>query len=131
MRNRANEKKVKAVPVGIGILVFLLSAVSHRLGEEIAVEEIKSGAYLEKMKPISAVDWIAPDSAPTVVVYGTHDRIQPFQASLRLKAALEENGVNHQYFECPPLRPRLAKRQYRLQAVDGNDGSVISTNICR
>ena len=101
MRNRANEKKVKAVPVGIGILVFLLSAVSHRLGEEIAVEEIKSGAYLEKMKPISAVDWIAPDSAPTVVVYGTHDRIQPFQASLRLKAALEENGVDLQYFECP------------------------------
>lgn len=71
------------------------------LGKTITVEEIKSGAYLEKMKPISAVDWIAPDSAPTVVVYGTHDRIQPFQASLRLKAALEENGVDHQYFECP------------------------------
>ena len=71
------------------------------LGEEITVEEIKSGAYLEKMKPISAVDWIAPDSAPTVVAYGTHDRVQPFRASLRLKAALEENGVDHQYFECP------------------------------
>lgn len=69
-------------------------------GAEITAEEIKSGAYLEKVKPISAVDWITPDSAPTVVAYGTHDRIQPFKASLRLKAALEENGVDHQYFEC-------------------------------
>lgn len=70
-------------------------------GEEITVEEIKSGSYLEKMKPISAVDWITPDSVPTVVAYGAHDRVQPFKASLRLKAALEENGVDYQYFECP------------------------------
>ena len=69
-------------------------------GAEITAEEIKCGSYLEKVKPISAVDWITPDSAPTVVAYGTHDRIQPFKASLRLKAALEENGVDHQYFEC-------------------------------
>ena len=70
-------------------------------GEEITVEEIKSGSYLEKMKPISAVDWITSDSVPTVVAYGAHDRVQPFKASLRLKAALEENGVDYQYFECP------------------------------
>lgn len=70
-------------------------------GEEITVEEIKSGSYLEKMKPISAMDWITPDSAPTVVAYGARDRVQPFKASLRLKAALEENGVDYQYFECP------------------------------
>ncbi len=70
-------------------------------GAEITVEEIKSGAYLEKMKPISAVDWITPESAPTVVAYGARDRVQPFKASLRLKAALEGNGVDYQYFECP------------------------------
>ena len=69
-------------------------------GEKITVEEVKSGAYLEKIKPISAVDWITPDAVPTVVAYGTHDRVQPFKASLRLKAALEENGVDYQYFEC-------------------------------
>lgn len=69
------------------------------LGEEITVDEIKNGAYLEKMKPISAVNWITPDSVPTVVAYGAHDRIQPFRASLRLKSALEENGVDHRYFE--------------------------------
>lgn len=36
---------------------------------------------------------------PTVVAYGTYDRVQPFKASLRLKAALEENGVDFQHFE--------------------------------
>ena len=51
---------------------------SAMLGEVVSVEEIKDGSYIEKMKPISAVAWITPDSAPTVVAYGTCDRIQPF-----------------------------------------------------
>lgn len=74
---------------------------SAMLGEVITVDELKDGSYVEKMKSISAVDWITPDSPPTVVAYGTHDRIQPFKASLRLKAALEENGVDHVYLELP------------------------------
>ena len=74
---------------------------SAMLGEEITVEELKDGSYIERMKPISAAAWITPDSPPTVVAYGTHDRVQPFKASLRLKEALEENGVDHVYLELP------------------------------
>lgn len=74
---------------------------SAMLGEMIQVEEIKDGTYIERMKPISAASWITPAAPPTVVAYGTHDRVQPFKASLRLKAALEENGVDHRYFEMP------------------------------
>ena len=74
---------------------------SAMLGEMLSAEEIKDGSYIEKMTPISAVDWITTDAPPTVVAYGTHDRVQPFKASLRLKAALEENGVDFQYFEMP------------------------------
>ena len=70
-------------------------------GVEITPEEIADGSYLEKMKPIAAASWITPDSPPTVVAYGTHDKMQPFLASLRLKTALEENGVDFQYFELP------------------------------
>ncbi|MDO4345683.1 MAG: alpha/beta hydrolase [Eubacteriales bacterium] len=70
------------------------------LGEKLTAEEIKSGAYIEKMKPISAAAWITPDAPPTVAAYGAHDRVQPFKASLRLKTALEENGIDHQYFVC-------------------------------
>lgn len=71
------------------------------LGETLSVEEIKDGSYLEKMHPISAAEWITAEAPPTVVAYGTYDRVQPFKASLRLKAALEENGVDFQYFEMP------------------------------
>ena len=63
--------------------------------------EIRDDSYLEKMNPISAAEWITPEAPPTVVAYGTHDRVQPFKASLRLKAALEENGVDFKYFEMP------------------------------
>ena len=66
---------------------------------EITPEEIKSGNYQEKVKPISAASWITPDAPPTVVAYGAYDRIQPFKASLRLRAALEANGVDYVYLE--------------------------------
>lgn len=68
-------------------------------GVEITPKEMADGSYLKKMKPIAAVSWITPDSPPTVVAYGTCDKVQPFQASLRLKTALEENGVDFKYFE--------------------------------
>lgn len=70
-------------------------------GVEITPEEIADGSYLEKMKPIVAASWITPDSPATVVAYGTCDKVQPFLASLRLKTALEENGIDYQYFELP------------------------------
>ena len=68
-------------------------------GTEITPEEVADGTYLEKVKPISAADWVTAESPATVVAYGTHDKVQPFLASLRLKSALEENGVDHEYFE--------------------------------
>ena len=70
-------------------------------GTEISADELYDGSYLEKMKPIAAAEWVTPDAPPTVVAYGTHDRMQPFLASLRLKTALTENGVDFQYFELP------------------------------
>ena len=70
-------------------------------GVEITPEEIRDGSYLEKVKPISASMWVDESSAPSVVAYGTHDKVQPYLASLRLKTALEENGVDFRYFELP------------------------------
>lgn len=68
-------------------------------GTEITPEEVANGSYLEKVKPISAADWITENAPATVVAYGTHDKMQPFLASLRLKSALEENNVDFKYFE--------------------------------
>lgn len=70
-------------------------------GVEITAGEVADGSYLEKMKPIAAAEWVSGNPVPTVVAYGTHDKVQPFLASLRLKAALEENGVDFKYFEFP------------------------------
>ena len=56
---------------------------------------------MDRCRRISSfIDWITSDSVPTVVAYGAHDRVQSFKAALRLKAVLEENGVDDQYFEC-------------------------------
>ena len=68
-------------------------------GTEITQEDVANGTYFEKVKPISAADWITAESPATVVAYGTHDKVQPFLASLRLKSALEENDVDYKYFE--------------------------------
>ena len=70
-------------------------------GTEISPAEVADGSYLEKVKPIFAADWITADSPATVVAYGTHDKMQPFLASLPLKVALEEHDVDHKYFELP------------------------------
>ena len=70
-------------------------------GVEITPEEVADGTYLEKVKPIAAAEWVSRNPVPTVAAYGTHDRMQPFLASLRLKTTLEKNHVDHKYFELP------------------------------
>ena len=70
-------------------------------GVEITPAEVVDGSYLEKVKPIAAAEWVGENPVPTVVAYGLHDRVQPFAASLRLRAALEKNHVDHRYFEMP------------------------------
>lgn len=70
-------------------------------GVGITPEEIRDGTYLEKVKPISASLWVTAQSAPAVVAYGTQDRVQPYRASLRLRSALEQNGVDFRYFALP------------------------------
>ncbi len=130
MKKTVKEKRVRTVPIWMGILVFVLAfgagvaskfAIQPGWAKEYSVtwsdelgtrmvdlsygdgeaSEIRDDSYLEKMNPISAAEWITPEAPPTVVAYGTHDRVQPFKASLRLKAALEENGVDFKYFEMP------------------------------
>ena len=68
-------------------------------GVEITAQEIQDKTYLEKVKPIAAAEWVGSNPVPSVVAYGTCDKVQPYLGSLRLKAALEENNVDYQYFE--------------------------------
>lgn len=70
-------------------------------GEEITEQDIRDGSYHEKVKPISAMEWISSNPVPSVIAYGKCDKVQPYLGSLRLKAALEENNVDFRYFELP------------------------------
>lgn len=71
------------------------------LGKEINVDIIDTPQYDEIIKPISAFMWIDENSVPSVIAYGTHDRVCPFKTSAHLVNALKENSVDYQYFEMP------------------------------
>lgn len=68
-------------------------------GKKITNDMLRTGEYKELMKNISAEMWINENSVPTVVAYGSWDKAQAFGASLKLKQTLEDNGIDHQFFE--------------------------------
>ena len=70
-------------------------------GKKISAQEINDGSYLEKVKEISAADWVSKNPIPTVVAYGEMDRVQPFAASKKLEEALKINKVDYKYFVLP------------------------------
>ena len=69
------------------------------LGSEIDKEIIGTDELQEVMKPISAYAWINENSVPSVIAYGTYDKVAPFKAVKHLVNALEENNVDYKYFE--------------------------------
>ena len=71
------------------------------LGEEIDVNILDTPQYDEVIKPISAFMWVDENTVPSVIAYGTHDRVCPFKTSAHLVNALKESGVDYRYFEMP------------------------------
>ena len=69
------------------------------LGSEIDKEIIGTDELQEVMKPISAYAWINQNSVPSVIAYGTYDKVAPFKAVKHLVNALEKNNVDYKYFE--------------------------------
>ena len=70
-------------------------------GDTISPEEIRSGEYLEKVKPIAASEWVSNNPVPTVVAYGKYDKMQPFAVFVKLETALKENNVDYKYYVLP------------------------------
>lgn len=69
-------------------------------GNEITPELLGTPAYDEAVKDISPLLWVDETSAPSLLCYGAHDRVQPFAASARLAAALAKYRVPHDYIVC-------------------------------
>lgn len=68
-------------------------------GVEITPEMIKDGSYQELMKPISAFRFVNQNSCPSLLLYGTHDRVQPWNGVRHLVKALDDSGVDYKLFE--------------------------------
>lgn len=68
-------------------------------GVDLTKEMIQSGEYIELMKPVSAMMWVNENTVPSVVAYGSYDKVQPFKAVKRLIHAYEKYNVDYQYFE--------------------------------
>lgn len=68
-------------------------------GVNLTPEMIESKEYEDFMTPISSFKYINENSAPSVLLYGTHDTMQPFAGVKHLVQALDENQVDYQYFE--------------------------------
>lgn len=69
-------------------------------GNEITVDMIGTPAYDEAIKNISALLWVNEDTVPTVLAYGAYDKMQSFEASKQLDAALTAYNVPHEYIVC-------------------------------
>ncbi len=72
---------------------------SVMLGSEVSVDVIDTDAYDELIKPISAYMWIDEDTVPSVIAYGTYDKVCPFKSASHLVETLQNNGIDYQYFE--------------------------------
>lgn len=70
---------------------------SSMSGQEITEEMIADGSYKDIVNQISAVYWVTEETVPSVVIYGKHDKVQPYKAAVRLEKALKEKGVDYQF----------------------------------
>lgn len=74
---------------------------SVMLGSEINPDIIDTPGYNKLIKPISAFMWIDESSVPSVIAYGTYDKVCPFKTASHLVNALKEHNIDYQYFEMP------------------------------
>lgn len=88
--------KTYGTDVNVENAIYLFSAIT---GENLTEEIINDkDMYDEVVKNSSALLWVNENSVPTVMAYGKYDKVQPFEASVRLDKALTESGVDHKYF---------------------------------
>lgn len=69
-------------------------------GKEITANMFGTDAYDEAMKDISALLWVDDNTCPSLMAYGKYDKVQAFNASVRLDEALTAHYVPHDYIVC-------------------------------
>lgn len=69
----------------------------YMCGKNITSDMFGTDAYDEAMREVSPLLWVDENTVPTVMAYGMHDTFQPYDASVKLDAALTENNIPHEY----------------------------------
>lgn len=77
-----------------------LELFSTMSGNRLTEDMLGTEKYDEAIKNISALLWVNERSVPAVLAYGTYDKLQSFEASVRLDKKLTECGVDHAYIVC-------------------------------
>ena len=67
-------------------------------GVQLTKEQIEDESYQEAMKPISAYLYIDKNTVPSLLLYGTEDKIQPYKGVKHLEEALKSNNVDYKLF---------------------------------
>lgn len=70
---------------------------SQMTGKTITADMFGTRAYEELIKDTSALFWVGEHTVPTVMAYGMHDKLQPYEGSVRLDEALTKHNVPHAY----------------------------------
>ena len=75
--------------------------LSMMTGVDITEKAIHSGEYKQYVDMISPARLVSENSVPTLMGYGLKDHLVPGKLKYKLVSALEENGVQYDYFEFP------------------------------
>lgn len=67
-------------------------------GVQLTKEQIEDESYQEAMKPISAYLYIDKNTVPSLLLYGTEDKFQPYKGVKHLEGALKSNDVDYKLF---------------------------------
>lgn len=66
-------------------------------GKQITPDMFGTPDYDELVKDASSLLWIDQNTVPSLLAYGKYDKVQPYEASVRLDQKLSENNVPHDY----------------------------------
>lgn len=70
---------------------------STMTGQKIDPDLFGTKEYDELVKDASALYWVNDKTVPTLMAYGKYDKVQPYEASVRLNEKLNEYNVPHDY----------------------------------
>jgi len=66
-------------------------------GKVLSADLFGTPEYDEAMKDISALLWVNDNTVPSLMAYGKYDRVQSFEASIRLDETLSAHNIPHDY----------------------------------